>query len=154
MFSAAAVPLGRRGPKRQARVVPVCPDMSLQWSAICIPTLSPSGGGRQADRPEHQIRLQSPAQAGDFLILPTAAAIRVMFVTHRAHSSSLYLDKGITRIPQSWGARCHTPSRLLYRERRSRTHCRPIRVCRRGGAPWNAPPPEELTVFQTCRSRP
>lgn len=44
--------------------------------------------------PEHEIRLQSPAQAGDFIILSDGSRHQVMFVTHRAHYSSLYLDKG------------------------------------------------------------
>lgn len=50
--------------------------------------------------PEHEIRLQSPAQAGDFIILSDGSRHQVMIVTHRAHYSSLYLDKGV-RIPQS-----------------------------------------------------
>ncbi|WP_429030218.1 hypothetical protein [Aeromonas media] len=50
--------------------------------------------------PEHEILLQSPAQAGDFVILSDGSRHQVMFVTNRAHYSSLYLDKGI-RVPQS-----------------------------------------------------
>ncbi|MDX7813693.1 hypothetical protein SJR96_01355 [Aeromonas caviae] len=50
--------------------------------------------------PEHVILLQSPAQAGDFVILSDGSRYQVMFVTHRAHCSSLYLDQGV-RIPQS-----------------------------------------------------
>ena len=50
--------------------------------------------------PEHEILLQSPAQAGDFVILSDGSRHQVMLVTHRAHYSSLYLDKGI-RVPQS-----------------------------------------------------
>ena len=40
------------------------------------------------------------AQAGDFVILSDGSRHQVMFVTNRAHYSSLYLDKGI-RVPQS-----------------------------------------------------
>jgi hypothetical protein len=50
--------------------------------------------------PEHNIILQSPAQAGDFVILSDGSRHQVMFVSHRAHYSSLYLDKGV-RVPQS-----------------------------------------------------
>ncbi|MEG0008150.1 MULTISPECIES: hypothetical protein [Aeromonas] len=50
--------------------------------------------------PEHEIVLQSPAQAGDFIILSDGSRHQVMLVTHRAHYSSLYLDKGV-RMPQS-----------------------------------------------------
>ncbi|MCF5902311.1 MULTISPECIES: hypothetical protein [Aeromonas] len=50
--------------------------------------------------PEQEITLQSPAQAGDFIILSDGSRHQVMFVTHRAHFSSLYLDKGV-RVPQS-----------------------------------------------------
>ncbi|MFL9693302.1 hypothetical protein [Aeromonas veronii] len=50
--------------------------------------------------PEQEITLQSPAQAGDFLILSDGSRHQVMFVTHRAHYSCLYLDKGV-RVPQS-----------------------------------------------------
>lgn len=39
--------------------------------------------------PEHEIRLQSPAQAGDFIILSDGSRHQVMFVTHRAHSRPL-----------------------------------------------------------------
>ncbi|MGY3931972.1 Uncharacterised protein [Aeromonas encheleia] len=49
---------------------------------------------------EHEIILQSPAQAGDFVILSDGSRHQVMFVSHRAHYSSLYLDKGV-RVPQS-----------------------------------------------------
>ncbi|MDX7747484.1 hypothetical protein ACK33Z_01200 [Aeromonas veronii] len=50
--------------------------------------------------PEQEITLQSPAQAGDFIILSDGSRHQVMFVTHRANYSSLYLDKGV-RVPQS-----------------------------------------------------
>lgn len=50
--------------------------------------------------PEQEITLQSPAQAGDFIILSDGSRHQVMFVTHRAHFSCLYLDKGV-RVPQS-----------------------------------------------------
>ncbi|PJG57897.1 hypothetical protein [Aeromonas cavernicola] len=50
--------------------------------------------------PEQAIALQSPAQAGDFVILSDGSRHQIMFVTHRAHYSSLYLDKGV-RVPQS-----------------------------------------------------
>ncbi|MGY4109366.1 hypothetical protein [Aeromonas encheleia] len=50
--------------------------------------------------PEHDIILQSPAQAGDFVILSDGSRHQVMFVSRRAHYSSLYLDKGV-RVPQS-----------------------------------------------------
>ncbi|EKP0296408.1 hypothetical protein JFR03_003191 [Aeromonas veronii] len=50
--------------------------------------------------PEQEITLQSPAQAGDFIILSDGSRHQVMFVTHRAYFSSLYLDKGV-RVPQS-----------------------------------------------------
>ena len=49
--------------------------------------------------PEQEITLQSPAQAGDFIILSYGSRHQVMFVTHRANYSSLYLDKGV-RVPQ------------------------------------------------------
>ncbi|MGY3896125.1 hypothetical protein [Aeromonas enterica] len=49
--------------------------------------------------PEQEISLQSPAQAGDFIILSDGSRHQVMFVSHRAHYSSLYLDKGV-RVPQ------------------------------------------------------
>ena len=45
--------------------------------------------------PEHEISLHTPAQAGDFIILSDGSRHQVMFVTHRAHYSSLYLDKGV-----------------------------------------------------------
>ncbi|EOD54048.1 hypothetical protein [Aeromonas molluscorum] len=48
---------------------------------------------------EQEISLQSPAQAGDFIILSDGSRHQVMFVTHRTHYSSLYLDKGV-RAPQ------------------------------------------------------
>ncbi|HHQ4625275.1 TPA: hypothetical protein ACSPZX_000959 [Aeromonas veronii] len=50
--------------------------------------------------PEQEVSLQSPAQAGDFLILSDGSRHQVMLVTHRANYSSLYLDKGV-RVPQS-----------------------------------------------------
>ncbi|MDM5069915.1 hypothetical protein OB952_21510 [Aeromonas salmonicida] len=53
--------------------------------------------------PEQEIRLQSPAQAGDFIILSDGSRHQVMFVTHRAHYSSLsslYLDKGVRLPPE------------------------------------------------------
>ncbi|MGN5003627.1 hypothetical protein ACTG2S_11505 [Aeromonas sp. 82P] len=50
--------------------------------------------------PEQEITLQSPAQAVDFIILSDGSRHQVMFVTHRANYSSLYLDKGV-RVPQS-----------------------------------------------------
>lgn len=56
----------------------------------------------EADRltaPEQEITLHSPAQAGDFIILSDNSRHQVMLVTHRAHYSSLYLDKGV-RVPQ------------------------------------------------------
>ncbi|ATL92462.1 hypothetical protein J4G63_16505 [Aeromonas sobria] len=49
--------------------------------------------------PEQEITLQSPAMTGDFIILSDGSRHQVMFVTHRSHYSSLYLDKGV-RIPQ------------------------------------------------------
>ncbi|MGK4472856.1 hypothetical protein [Aeromonas molluscorum] len=48
---------------------------------------------------EQEISMQSPAQAGDFIILSDGSRHQVMFVTHRTHYSSLYLDKGV-RAPQ------------------------------------------------------
>ncbi|BEE17809.1 hypothetical protein VAWG006_20620 [Aeromonas enteropelogenes] len=56
----------------------------------------------EADRltaPEQEISLQSPALAGDFIILSDGSRHQIMFITHRAHYSSLYLDKGV-RVPQ------------------------------------------------------
>ena len=44
--------------------------------------------------PEQEVSLQSPAQAGDFLILSDGSRHQVMFVTHRANYSSLYLERG------------------------------------------------------------
>ena len=38
---------------------------------------------------EQEISLQSPAQAGDFIILSDGSRHQVMFVTHRTHYSSL-----------------------------------------------------------------
>ncbi|MGN5151926.1 hypothetical protein ACTG23_19170 [Aeromonas enteropelogenes] len=49
--------------------------------------------------PEQEISLQSPALAGDFIILSDGSRHQIMFITHRAHYSSLYLDKGV-RVPQ------------------------------------------------------
>lgn len=56
----------------------------------------------EADRltaPEQEISLQSPALAGDFIILSDGSRHQIMFITHRAHYSSLNLDKGV-RVPQ------------------------------------------------------
>ncbi len=44
--------------------------------------------------PEQEITLQSPAQAGDFIILSDGSRHQVMFVTHRATSAASISIKG------------------------------------------------------------
>ncbi|MCH7373160.1 MULTISPECIES: hypothetical protein [Aeromonas] len=54
----------------------------------------------QADQlaaPEHEIVLNCPANAGDIIILSDQSRHQVMFVSHSAHHSSLYLNTGMRR---------------------------------------------------------
>ena len=71
----------------------------MPWRTLCIYTLTFKEEVDKLTAPEQEIHLQSPAQAGDFIILSDGSRHQVMFVTHRAHFSSLYLDKGV-RVPQ------------------------------------------------------